>query len=813
MRAKNKALIVVLIAMILAVVGAVAVWEHLSARRAAMAEPTETPEPTVMELPVSALSGKVVITELMEKNRSVGMDEDGDFSDWIEISNLSGAAVELEGWRIADRVDRWGWTFGQTTLENGARLLVFADRKDRTGPVPHTNFALSEEDVVCLYDSEGAIVGRAACGGCEDDVSMALGGDGSWAACFWPTPGLENTDEGYEQYQQSLTADGPLAIYEVAVANFGTFTAGSVSDADWVEIKNISGETVSLSDYYLSDQYYNPFLWQLPNQTLRAGASILIACDDDPNGFYGSVPCTGFALSSTHEQLYLTDSEGRHVDTVTLCAIPYNGSCGRLDGEAGFFYFPTPTPGKPNENGFRRISPAPVCLSEDGVFEGVESVEAAYAGSGTLRYTLDGTAPTEESPAYTGALTLSKTGVVRVRSFVEGRLPSPVVTQTFLLNEGHSLPVVSLVSDNKRQFTGMYDAGNKATELPGAVAFYRDGERFAINCGISMNGETSLIMAKKNMSLRFRGVYGQATLSHDIFGGGVTEFTHLLLRAGQDQEDTVIRNELAQSLADIAGCRFVNQRSIFCTLYINGEYAGVYTLKERPNAALYAAIAGVERKSVESYEAPAPYGSGFYREVVDFVNENDMSLDESYERFSAIVDMGSLIDWIFMEGYCANTDITSGNLRYVRSDDADGKWHLMFYDLDASFRTFDSIQENLLNEFGANRIQIGAFVVPLMKNARFRDEFLTRSAECLRVLTNETVLAEIDRMADEIRPELERDQARFGRNLSQWERNMRILRENIRDKDWRQANIDALCRTFSLSAEERAHYFGDIDGK
>ena len=78
---------------------------------------------------------------------------------------------------------------------------------------------------------------------------LALAADGSWAACTHPTPGFENTDAGYEAYQQTLGAEGPLAVWEVMVANFGVFTAGNSSDLDWVEIKNVSGESVELSDY------------------------------------------------------------------------------------------------------------------------------------------------------------------------------------------------------------------------------------------------------------------------------------------------------------------------------------------------------------------------------------------------------------------------------------------------------------------------------------------------------------------------------------------------------------------------------------
>ena len=80
----------------------------------------------------------------------------------------------------------------------------------------------------------------------------------------------------------------------------------------------------------------------------------------------------------------------------------------------------------------------------------------------------------------------------------------------------------------------MYTSGWKRQECSGNVSFYEDGGSFSINCGIRMHGDTSLIMPKKGMSLAFRGAYGQDELNYDLFGGGVTCFSDLLLRGGQN---------------------------------------------------------------------------------------------------------------------------------------------------------------------------------------------------------------------------------------------------------------------------------------
>ena len=774
--------------------------------------PTPSPTPAATPTPSSPLSGKLFVTEIMEKNRAALRDEDGDFPDWIELTNLSNEAVSLEGFRIADRAGRPGWAFPAVSLNPGERLLVFASRKDRNESELHTGFALSAYDCVVLYDAEGLVIDSAPCGGTEADVALALDADGTWAKSLYPTPGYANNAAGYEAWQRTFRPVGPIVISEAAVKNFTQYVAGNSSDCDWVEIRNVSDAPVLLSDYYLSDKDEEPFRWQLPEETLAPGAYILFVCEPYGSGFYGSTPCTGFSLGSSHEQLYLTSAEGELVDYASLRDIPAGGSYGRMDGEAGFFYFLTPTPARPNVGGQRRVSAMPTALTDDGVFEGVDSVTLELAGDGVLRYTVNGSAPTEKSELYTGPVEITQTCVVSVRSFEEGALPSRPLVLSFILNEGHELPVASFTAEDFREFESNYNAGSKLYEMPGTLSFYRGDERFTINCGVTLNGETSLSMPKKNMAVRFRGAYGAPVLEHDIFGGGATSFTDLLLRAGQDQYQSVIRNELAQSLAEKADTAVVNQRSIFCVLYLNGKYAGLYTIKERPNASLYAAVAGVEKDDVECIEAPAPYESDFYNATVAFVNRNDMSLAENYERFCEVVDIDSLIDWLILEGFCANTDVTSGNLRYARSDQADGKWHLLFYDLDAAFRSFYSIQTNLLNGYGESHIQVASFSVPLMKNEAFRDQLLSRAAELLRgPLSNEAVLEEIDRMADEIRSEVQRDFKRYYREPASWERAIEELKSMIRDSDWRQANIEGLSQAFELDSDTRAYYFGDID--
>lgn len=771
--------------------------------------PAAAPAPTLSPEERNRGLGQVVISEFMEKNRATLRDEDGDFSDWIELYNQSGQTVSLSGWTISDEENATGWTLPETSLEPGQRLLLFASGKDRSGQRLHTDFALSGEEGVYLRNEHGTLLAAALCGGCQGDVAMVLGDDGSYEQSLYPTPGYENSRAGYAAFQQSLSCESPLVINEVVVFNRSTLPQMG-EYYDWVELKNISSQPVPLSEYALSDDLADPGKFRLPEQTLQPGELWVVFCTREPS-LPGDAVSTGFGLDDGSEQLYLSDGQGQPLDYVSLRGIPYNASYGRQEGENGWFFFASASPGEANTGGCRSVAEKPESLTRDGVFDEVEGITVTLSAPGSIRYTLDGSAPTADSAEYTGPIHIDKTTFIRAVNLEEGALPSPTLSLSFIINENHSLPVLSLLTDSPGEFDMMYNGRRKDVELPASVSLYDGGEGFTIGCGVSLNGETSLALPKKNMSLRFRGAYGEDTLRYDIYGGGVTEFTNLLLRSGQDFPRAIIRNELCQELCAQATDRVVNQRSEYCVLYINGVYSGIYSLKEKTNEQLYASLAGVSRDSVTVMEANVPLDSEFYREVVEFCRFNDMSLPENYRHFCDIFDVDSLIDWLILEGYCANTDVTSGNVRYCRSTENDGKWRMMFYDLDATFSEPASVYMNLMSQYAGENRQVSSFLVPLMDNEDFKDRFLTRAAELMgSVLTVENVFAETDRLCAIVRPEVARDCARFNRSVEEWEKAVAEMKQLLVDYDWQKLNIDNLCTLFDLDRAQREQYFGEI---
>ena len=170
--------------------------------------------------------------------------------------------------------------------------------------------------------------------------------------------------------------------------------------------------------------------------------------------------------------------------------------------------------------------------------------------------------------------------------------------------------------------------------------------------------------------------------------------------------------------------------------------------------------------------------------------------------------MASFIDWLILEGCFANDDLTYSNVRYCRSTEGDGKWHLMFYDLDSCFYYSENCFTNLFAPWSLQSRQVGQLADALLRNPEFRADLLSRAGELIpTALSNERILEEIDRLCAVIDPEVSRDYQFYEMFKENWEWNVNWLKDLIISSNWDQTCIDQLCFYLQVTPEERALYF------
>ena len=133
-------------------------------------------------------TGDLIITEVMVKNHAVVQDQEGDFPDWIELCNNSGADLDLTGWSLTDRQGKDGLVFPSYLLPADACFVAFASGKDRPADL-HAPFSLSAGEDLYLKNPEGEIVSHLICPDLPANISYAMGSDGSFLrVCLYPTP-------------------------------------------------------------------------------------------------------------------------------------------------------------------------------------------------------------------------------------------------------------------------------------------------------------------------------------------------------------------------------------------------------------------------------------------------------------------------------------------------------------------------------------------------------------------------------------------------------------------------------------------------
>ncbi|HYV29969.1 MAG TPA: CotH kinase family protein, partial [Candidatus Binatia bacterium] len=252
-------------------------------------------------------------------------------------------------------------------------------------------------------------------------------------------------------------------------------------------------------------------------------------------------------------------------------------------------YFSTPTPRSINREGLRGLSPPPVFSKRGGVFLNPVKLELS-AGSGAVRYTLDGSEPTASSQPYTEPILLSSSTLVKARTFAPDLLPSGTVTETFTLldaslaNFNSNLPLLILnpfgqyLSANSKSMISVrfIDTANGRSSLLGTPDL--DGR-----ASVNLHGFSTLRQPKNSLTLRIKDENDDKVKVPLL--GFPRESDWVLYAPFSDK--TLMRDVLAYELSNKMG-RYA-PRTRFVEVFIDRsggklsqrDYMGVYVLVEK----------------------------------------------------------------------------------------------------------------------------------------------------------------------------------------------------------------------------------------
>ena len=154
----------------------------------------------------------------------------------------------------------------------------------------------------------------------------------------------------------SLISDEPaqsksgLCVNEIVSSNKQSLLDPDVGSPDWIELYNPTDHAIDLSGYGLSDNTNDFHKYVFPEgSSIASGAYLVVYCGDN-NGIRATdVPCTGFGLSKSGDNLYLTDLYYNLLSNIPVPALVTDVSYARKS-DWTFGYCAEPTPGARNDD-------------------------------------------------------------------------------------------------------------------------------------------------------------------------------------------------------------------------------------------------------------------------------------------------------------------------------------------------------------------------------------------------------------------------------------------------------------------------------
>lgn len=583
-------------------------------------------------------------------------------------------------------------------------------------------------------------------------------------------------------FSPAMLVSQSLVINEVMFANRTALADADGDTPDWVELYNADTVTLQLNQFALSDDHELEDVWPLPDYAMRPGQYLVIFASGK-NRRAGNEFHTNFKLGLMEEPLFLLNASGSVIDCVAIQCVPPDHSLICIpDGQTAHRKVALPTPGQSNNRAtLVEINYRPDSLWFDrygGFYEHAVDLQMFNRHSqNTIRYTLDADDPNERDAVYTGVVTLhdltrekirfadeidngfelgediAKAPVVRAQVFSEGCPASQVRTEVYFIGSQYSnrynVPVVSIVTDEDNLFDpdqGIYVEGNydnywqsgKAWERPVKLTVYNESRQKVIDqqAGIRIHGAGSRQRPQKSLRLYARGKYGDSVFSYPFFSQKphLQTFNRLLLRSVKDWGETLLKDDLAQRLVSHMNIDYTaSQPSV---LFINGEYWGIYSLRERQDEYYVAANynAPVTPLNVVAYTHSgllADEGNlTKYQDLINWLQLADPENPDFFEQASTLVDMEAMMDYYAAQLYFANTDWPENNFRMWRMENDTSLWRYYFYDCDACMMRFDY---NNLSEYTHDNSQWHQYLQHatfafrrMMQNAQFSEMFRAR---------------------------------------------------------------------------------------
>ena len=282
--------------------------------------------------------GNLYISKIMAKNETYLVDNNGEYSDFIELYNGYSYPINLMGYNLSDaEYSTNKWTFPNIVISAKESLIIYASGNDVCNiekRVCHTNFKLSSQgETITLSDASGNIINKFTFPAQYPDIAY----------------GYKDGKYTFLEEAKNIKANTKLKNYKIEITEYMTHNKRSLFDEygnyyDFVEIHNSSDSDYEVEGLYISDNKDNLKKYLIPKFLMKKDEYKIIYFAGKKVEYDGAY--ADFSLSDNDKEIIISNGE-EMIDKVDIVILPDNVSYGKT--KDGWKYFTSATPGAIND--------------------------------------------------------------------------------------------------------------------------------------------------------------------------------------------------------------------------------------------------------------------------------------------------------------------------------------------------------------------------------------------------------------------------------------------------------------------------------
>ncbi|MFN5181686.1 MAG: CotH kinase family protein [Bacteroidota bacterium] len=423
------------------------------------------------------------------------------------------------------------------------------------------------------------------------------------------------------------------------------------------------------------------------------------------------------------------------------------------------------------------------------------------------------------------SVTIQKTTAIYIRVYEKNKLIDSVFAGTYIIGKKSLLPVVCLnlkrenfdlpdgiltggIETAKAEDSSVVTFGRiwKKESIPVFVEYYEKGKEpyYGIH-RVKPFGGMTISMPERSIRLITDTTIGPKKIKISPFTNKkFKSYKSIVLRtSGNDQAMTRIKDITLSSIARDLNLDYMDYRQ--AVLYVNGEYWGIYNMREKVNLEYlkynHGAIKDPKLTTVDITGINIPE----YQQMLEYVRRPfpEKVVIDSINR-KIVFD--NYIDYIILQIHTINVD-SRGNVRFWKSKSLDNRWRWIYFDGDQSCFpyqiNFNYLQKRLspVETEWCNPEWVTVTLRSLLSHTETKNFFINEYCFLLGTrMHKDTLINRVNLFAGNIRSEIPQHVMRRNRisyqNVEGWENEIKKFKEFFIGRD--KSAYDHMREAFSL---------------